>query len=566
MKYLLKYIKNKKGLVFLILITTLYEVFASTITPKILSKLIDFGIKNKNVEIIKKDGTILFVISMLSIFINILSAYMITKLGFSFTDFLSKKMFKKVQNMSFEDLSTIDASSMITRITKDCMNIGMLFTGALRNIIIFPFVFAFALYFAFTISVKLTTIAIIIIPIIVLIVVLVGKIMHKIYTKLNKEIDHMNLIVKENILGIKDIKVYTLENEEIEKFGKSNKKIKKYSDETVKSIIIVMPIVRIIIYFLISYILWLGSKEISYGNLETGQLIALIMYFGQIVASLVMISNVLKEFFGSLSSYKRIDEILSYESKKFKNENKKSLNEKDLDISLKNISVKKEDKYILKNINLDIPFGTSVGIIGNTGSSKTSLINVITRVLKETEGKMFLGDDNIYDFDEKEYLKNISYIPQKLVMISGNIKENLTMGKNIEEDEIIEALEISESMEFIQKYKDGIMHEVKEGGTNFSGGQKQRINIARGIIRKPKIMILDDSTSAIDIDTEKRIWKNINEKLGKITKIIISQKINSIKDLDKIIVMDNGKISNIGSHDYLIQNDKIYKKIYDMQK
>lgn len=565
MKYLFKYIKNKKFILFLIIITTLYEVFATTVTPKILSKIIDLGINNKNMDIIKKDGGILILISFLAIVINILSAYMVTKLGFSFTDYLSKEMFKKIQNISFTKLNDIDSSSIITRITKDSANIGMLFTGSIRNILIFPFIFCLSLYFAFGISVKLTSVALIMIPILVLVVFVIGKILNKIFSKLNKEIDHMNLLVKENIVGIKDIKIYTLENEEIKKFNFSNRKIKKYSDDTVTAIIIVMPIVRTLIFFLAAYIVWLGSIEIKLGSLETGQLIALIMYFGQITMSVIMIGNIIREFYTSLSSYKRINEILSL--KDFIDKSKYKLNEEDiLDINLKNISVKNGDKFILKNINLEIPFGTSLGIIGNTGSSKTSLVNVISRVLKETEGDMFVAGKNIKDIGEKEYLKNLAYVPQKLVMLSGNIKDNIAMGKKVRDEEIIDVLKISEGFEFVEKYSDGIYHEVKEGGSNFSGGQKQRLNIARALQRKPKIIILDDSTSAIDITTEKRIWKNINEKLGKITKIVISQKISSIKDMDKIVVIDSGKITNIGSHEELIKKDKIYRKIYEMQK
>lgn len=565
MKYLFKYVKNKKTILFLIIITTLYEVFATTVTPKILSKIIDLGINNKNMNIIKKDGGILIFISFLAIIINILSAYMVTKLGFSFTDYLSKEMFKKIQNISFSKLNDIDASSIITRITKDSANIGMLFTGSIRNILIFPFIFGLSLYFAFGISVKLTSIALIMIPILVLVVFVIGKILNKIFSKLNKEIDHMNLLVKENIVGIKDIKIYTLENEEIKKFNSSNKKIKKYSDDTVTAIIIVMPIVRTLIFFLAAYIVWLGSIEIKFGFLETGQLIALIMYFGQITMSVIMIGNIIREFYTSLSSYKRIKEILSLEE--FEDKDKCKLNKEDiLDINLKNISVKNGEKFILKNINLEIPFGTSIGIIGNTGSSKTSLVNVISRVLKETDGDMFVAGKNIKDLEEKEFLKNLAYVPQKLVMLSGNIKDNISMGKKLRDDEIIDVLKISESFEFVEKYSDGIYHEVKEDGSNFSGGQKQRLNIARALQRKPKIIILDDSTSAIDITTEKRIWKNINEKLGKITKIVISQKISSIKDMDKIVVLDSGKITNIGSHAELIEKDKIYRKIYEMQK
>lgn len=565
MKYLFKYIKNKKFILFLIIITTLYEVFATTVTPKILSKIIDLGINNKNMDIIKKDGGILILISFLAIVINILSAYMLTKLGFSFTDYLSKEMFKKIQNISFAKLNDIDSSSIITRITKDSANIGMLFTGSIRNILIFPFIFCLSLYFAFGISVKLTSVALIMIPILVLVVFVIGKILNKIFSKLNKEIDHMNLLVKENIVGIKDIKIYTLENEEIKKFNFSNRKIKKYSDDTVTAIIIVMPIVRTLIFFLVAYIVWLGSIEIKLGSLETGQLIALIMYFGQITMSVIMIGNIIREFYTSLSSYKRINEILSL--KDFIDKSKYKLNEEDiLDVNLKNISVKNGDKFILKNINLEIPFGTSLGIIGNTGSSKTSLVNVISRVLKETEGDMFVAGKNIKDIGEKEYLKNLAYVPQKLVMLSGNIKDNIAMGKKVRDEEIIDVLKISEGFEFVEKYSDGIYHEVKEGGSNFSGGQKQRLNIARALQRKPKIIILDDSTSAIDITTEKRIWKNINEKLGKITKIVISQKISSIKDMDKIVVIDSGKITNIGSHEELIKKDKIYRKIYEMQK
>lgn len=566
MKRFLEFIKNKKLVIFFILFTTMYEIFATTVSPKIFSKIIDHGIMVKNIDVIKKSGFFMFSISSISLVLNIVGACLITKLGFEFTDHLTKEVFNKVQDFSFENINKFKSTSIITRLTKDTSNVAMFFTGAIRNILIFPFTLAFALFFAFRINAKLTAYALVILPVLAALIIFIGKKMHKMFDKLNKKIDNLNQVVKENITGMKDIKIYTLEEEEIKKFNVLNTDIKRYTDKTVTAIILVMPLIEILIQVILAYILWKGVLEIKAGNLETGSLIALVMYFGQILTAILMIGNTLREFYTSLSSFRRIEEVLA--TKNIKNTyEEKDIDFSKLDISLENINLKIDEKQILKDINLNIPFGTSLGIIGNTGSSKTTLINIISGVLKPTSGNIKLNNVDIRNIDEKKYIENISYIPQKLVMLSGNIKDNITMkNKNISEENVVSALKISEAYEFVSNYEDGIMHEVEEGGTNFSGGQKQRLNIARGIAKNPKILILDDSTSAIDQTTEKNIWKNIDEKIGKITKIVISQRIASMKKMDKIIVMDKGKITNIGTHDELILKDKIYKEIYNMQK
>lgn len=565
MKHFLKFIKNKKTIIFFIFITTIYEIFATTVSPKMFSKIIDEGILKNNMDVIKSSGLLIFGISFLSIILNVLGAILITKIGFEFTDYLRRKLFDKVQDFSFEDIKKYKSTSVITRITKDTNSIAMFFTGIIRRILIFPFSLGFALYFAFKINAKLTTYAIIILPILMVVVFLIGKVLHKLFDKLNKKIDKMNQVIKENIIGIKDVKIYTLEDKEVEKFDNVNKDIKLLSDKSVTAIITIMPIMDLIIKFILAFIIWKGVLEIKGGVLETGELIALIMYFGQIIVALISISSVLGEFFKSLSSFRRVNEILEIQKEeKDRNKIKKITN---LDISLKNADLEIEDKKILKDINLEIPFGSSLGIIGNTGSSKSSLINVISGIFKPTTGKMYVGGIDIKDIDEEEYIEKIAYVPQKLVMLSGNIRDNITMkNENISDEEVIKALKISESYEFVSKYDDKLDHEVEEGGSNFSGGQKQRLNIARGIAKRPQIIILDDSTSAIDQTTERKIWKNIENELGKITKIVISQRISSIKNMDKIVVMNKGKISSIGKHEDLINEDKIYKEIYEMQK
>lgn len=565
MKEFLKYIKNRKTIMFFILLFLAFDVFATTVSPKIYGSIVDNGILVKNLDVIKSKGLTLFLISFSSIFINSLCAYLITKLSMDFGTHLSEKVFNKIQTLSFNDLGEFETSSIVNRAARDTKNIAVFFAEIVKNLLRVPFVMGFAIYFAYNISKKLTLAAFLIFPVVFLMIFIVGRIVHKITTKLNKEADHMNNLIKENIEGIKDVKIYSLEQEQLNNFDASNKKIKRYADKTVKSINFIIPVIIFAIELIIAYVLWLGVIEIKSGELEPGSLIALFMYLFQIIGMITIAAENFRGFFSVKSSIKRVNEILDLEEHM---ESPCSRYIEDIDkinLELKNVSLNINEKDILKDINLKINDGTSVGIIGNIGSSKTSLLNIILRVMKETKGEVLLNGININNYSEKAYLNKIGYVPQKLVMLSGTIKDNIKMGKSISDEEIIAALKIAEAKEFIDKYPDGIMHESVEGGKNFSGGQKQRINIARAIVRKPKILILDDATSAIDIKTEKRIWNNIKEELGDITKIVVSQRISSIKDMDMIVVMDNGQISNIGTHEELLGKDEIYTKINMVQ-
>lgn len=565
MKEFLKYIKNRKTIMFFILLFLAFDVFATTVSPKIYGSIVDNGILVKNLDVIKSKGLTLFLISFSSIFINSLCAYLITKLSMDFGTHLSEKVFNKIQTLSFNDLGEFETSSIVNRAARDTKNIAVFFAEIVKNLLRVPFVMGFAIYFAYNISKKLTLAAFLIFPVVFLMIFIVGRIVHKITTKLNKEADHMNNLIKENIEGIKDVKIYSLEQEQLNNFDASNKKIKRYADKTVKSINFIIPVIIFAIELIIAYVLWLGVIEIKSGELEPGSLIALFMYLFQIIGMITIAAENFRGFFSVKSSIKRVNEILDLEEYMESPCGRYIEDIDKINLELKNVSLNINEKDILKDINLKINDGTSVGIIGNIGSSKTSLLNIILRVMKETNGEVFLNGININNYSEKAYLSKIGYVPQKLVMLSGTIKDNIKMGKSISDEEIIAVLKIAEAKEFIDKYPDGIMHESVEGGKNFSGGQKQRINIARAIVRKPKILILDDATSAIDIKTEKRIWNNIKEELGDITKIVVSQRISSIKDMDMIVVMDNGQISNIGTHEELLGKDEIYTKINMVQ-
>lgn len=565
MKEFLNYIKNKKTIMFFILLFLAFDVFATTVSPKIYGSIVDNGILVKNLDVIKSKGLTLFLISFSSIFINSLCAYLITKLSMDFGTHLSEKVFNKIQTLSFNDLGEFETSSIVNRAARDTKNIAVFFAEIVKNLLRVPFVMGFAIYFAYNISKKLTLAAFLIFPVVFLMIFIVGRIVHKITTKLNKEADHMNNLIKENIEGIKDVKIYSLEQEQLNNFDASNKKIKRYADKTVKSINFIIPVIIFAIELIIAYVLWLGVIEIKSGELEPGSLIALFMYLFQIIGMITIAAENFRGFFSVKSSIKRVNEILDLEEHMESPCGRYIEDIDKINLELKNVSLNINEKDILKDINLKINDGTSVGIIGNIGSSKTSLLNIILRVMKETNGEVLLNGININNYSEKAYLSKIGYVPQKLVMLSGTIKDNIKMGKSISDEEIIAALKIAEAKEFIDKYPDGIMHESVEGGKNFSGGQKQRINIARAIVRKPKILILDDATSAIDIKTEKRIWNNIKEELGDITKIVVSQRISSIKDMDMIVVMDNGQISNIGTHEELLGKDEIYTKINMVQ-
>lgn len=565
MKEFLKYIKNRKTIMFFILLFLAFDVFATTFSPKIYGSIVDNGILVKNLDVIKSKGLTLFLISFSSIFINSLCAYLITKLSMDFGTHLSEKVFNKIQTLSFNDLGKFETSSIVNRAARDTKNIAVFFAEIVKNLLRVPFVMGFAIYFAYNISKKLTLAAFLIFPVVFLMIFIVGRIVHKITTKLNKEADHMNNLIKENIEGIKDVKIYSLEQEQLNNFDASNKKIKRYADKTVKSINFIIPVIIFAIELIIAYVLWLGVIEIKSGELEPGSLIALFMYLFQIIGMITIAAENFRGFFSVKSSIKRVNEILDLEEHMESPCGRYIEDIDKINLELKNVSLNINEKDILKDINLKINDGTSVGIIGNIGSSKTSLLNIILRVMKETNGEVLLNGININNYSEKAYLSKIGYVPQKLVMLSGTIKDNIKMGKSISDEEIIAALKIAEAKEFIDKYPDGIMHESVEGGKNFSGGQKQRINIARAIVRKPKILILDDATSAIDIKTEKRIWNNIKEELGDITKIVVSQRISSIKDMDMIVVMDNGQISNIGTHEELLGKDEIYTKINMVQ-
>lgn len=567
-KHLVKSIREYKKPAILTPIFMILEVAMEITIPFLVAKLIDEGVNANDTKAIFIIGAELLIAALLSLFFGVQSGKNAAIASAGFAKNLRQDMYEKMQKYSFFNIDKFSTSSIVTRLTTDVTNVQMAFMMIIRGAVRAPITIICALVMSFTINPKVALIFLIASPILGGLLILIAKTVHPIFEKVFRTYDKLNNVVQENVRGVRVVKSFVKEDAEISKFDKVSQTIYENFYRAEKLLALNNPLMQFTVYTCITLISWFGAKAIVGGSLTTGELTSLITYAMQILSSLMLVSMVFVMITMSLESARRIVEILE-EVPDLDNPEKPVMEVKNGDIEFKNVSfsyVKDKKKLCLQNINLNIKSGQTIGIIGGTGSSKSSLVQLIPRLYDVTEGELKVGGVNVKDYDIKTLRDAVSMVLQKNELFSGTIKENLRWGnENATDDEIEEACKLAQADEFINGFIDKYDTHIEQGGTNVSGGQKQRLCIARALLKKPKILILDDSTSAVDTKTDSLIRKAFAEKIPNTTKIIIAQRISSVQDSDQIIILDNGKINGIGTHEELLKSNSIYQEVYYSQ-
>ena len=568
-KKLLAYIKEYKKPSILSPIFIALEVLLEILIPFLMASIIDDGLNKGNLQHIYFIGFITLIMAMFSLSAGFAAGRNAAKASAGFAKNIRKAVFYKIQNFSFTNIDKFSTAGLITRFTTDIANIQNSYQMILRLLVRAPLMLIFATLMTVYISPELSTIFLGAILILGVVMAVIIFLVHPIFTRAMKKYDRINSDLQENINGVRVVKAYVREDYEINKFKKSTDTLRNTMLKGEKIIIFVAPAMQFCMYSCIVLLSWFGAKMIVTGNLTTGQLMSLFSYTANILMSLLMFAMVLVTITLSRASGERIVEVLD-EEPSIKNPENPVYEVKDGSISFENVNFSYSNNpevLNLENINLKINQGETIGIIGGTGSAKSALVQLIPRLYDVLGGEVRVGGVNVKNYDIETLRKNVAMVLQKNILFSGTIKENLMWGnKNATEEEMIRACKLAQADEFIQKFPDKYDTYIEQGGSNVSGGQKQRLCIARALLKDPKILILDDSTSAVDTKTDKLIREAFKNEIPDITKIIIAQRISSIKDSDKIIVLDDGKITGIGVHEELIISNSIYKEVHASQE
>lgn len=569
LKTLASQVKEYKKASIITPIFVTFEVIMELLIPLLMSTLIDNGISTGNMKHVFIVGGVMVVIAGLSLLFGVLSGKSAALASTGFAKNLRKSMYENIQSFSFSNIDKYSTAGLVTRMTTDVTNVQNSYQMILRMCFRAPMMLIFALIMSFTISKKLSSLFLVAIVFLGICLALIISNAHPVFMKVFKKYDDLNASVQENVNAIRVVKAYVREDHEIKKFEKAADNVYKLFVKAESILACNMPAMMLSVYGCILGLSWFGANMIVEGALTTGQLVSLFSYIMNIMISLMMLSMVFVMITMSKASAERIAEVLEEKSDLTNPENPDfEIENGDIDFNNVNFAYKKgSKKYVLQNIDLHIKSGETIGIIGGTGSSKSSLVNLISRLYDVSEGSVFVGGKDVRSYDIETLRNEVSVVLQKNVLFSGTIKENLRWGdKNATDEEIIRACELACANEFIDTLPNGYDTYIEQGGTNVSGGQKQRLCIARALLKKPKILILDDSTSAVDTATDAKIRKAFAEDLKDTTKIIIAQRVVSVCEADKIIVLDDGKISAIGTHDELMESSEIYKDVYKSQQ
>lgn len=564
----------KKGSIITILLSIL-EVAFEILIPLCMAELIDKGVDLGDMRAVWKFGIALLIFAALQLITGMLSAHTGAKTAVGFSANLRQDMYDNVQTFAFSNIDKFSTASIVTRLTTDVTNIQNAYQMLIRMAVRGPVMMIFAMIVSFRINSTIAWIFLAVIPIMAILLIFIIKNVNPIFKRVFHTYDNLNNIVQENVRGIRVVKSFNREDYEIEKFKRVSNDIYKDFSKGERLLAFNSPIMQFFMYACMILISWIGAKAIvASGNNEllgmtTGDLTALFSYAMQILTSLMMLSMVFAMITISFASARRIAEVLE-EKTDISNPENPVQTVKDGSICFQNVDfvyASKADKKVLDNINLNIASGETVGIIGGTGSSKSSLVQLIPRLYDVTEGSLTIGGVDVRDYDLDTLRNSVAMVLQKNELFSGTIKENLRWGnENATDEEIEHACRLACADEFIQGFPDKYDTHIEQGGSNVSGGQKQRLCIARALLKKPKVLILDDSTSAVDTKTDAAIQKSFVEYIPDTTKIIIAQRVSSIEHADQIIVLDDGKVNAVGTHAELLKTCDIYREVYESQK
>ncbi len=536
-----------------------------------MAKIIDNGVMPRDLSVITRIGGYMILTSVAGLIASIFNIYVSSRTSIGFGTDLRTELFNKIQQLSFSDIDRFNSASLITRLTNDISKIQQVILISMRILLRSPLILFLAIFFVIKINADLALVLIGMIPVLSISIYLILRKGFPLFIKVQQKVDHLNAIIRENLINIRVVKSFVREDFETKKFANSSEDLRDMVIRASNIVVSVFPLMQLVMNISIILILWIGGQKIVSGNLKVGELISFVNYLSQILMSLMLLSMTIMAFARASASSKRILEVMDTEPSLTNTpeglQNKHKIEKGE--VVFQNVSFRHYagENDVLRNINFHVRQGETIAIVGATGSAKSSMIQLIPRLYDATSGRVLIDGVNVKDYNLDELHSKIGMVLQKNELFSGKIIENLRWGKpDATDDEIIQAAKAAEAHDFIMSFSDGYNTKLGRGGINLSGGQKQRICIARALLRKPKILILDDSTSAVDSDTEQKIRTNLNTTLRDTTVLIITQRINTMQSADRVIVLEDGEIDAVGKPSELMEKSKVYQEIYNSQQ
>ncbi len=549
-------------------ILMIIEVLADVYIPFLMRDIVNIGIYEANARVVITLGLQMILAALIGLTAGVFSARMGAVAGYGFGAKVRSALYRKIQDFSFANLDQFSVPSLITRLTNDCNNMSQAAMMSLRMGIRAPALFVFAMIMAYNIEPRLARVFLVAIPVLFLVFIVIMRLAGPRFRAMQSRVDDLNAKVQEDLTNIREIKTFVRSDHEKRRFKKSNDSLMKAAFRAVSVVIVAMPAAELIIYSTIIAILWIGGQHIADGTMLAGDLISFLTYVMQILMSLIMLAMVFLQLTRAKASADRVVEVLNTEVD-ITSPDKKLTSVPDGSIQYENVSFAYpgSDNNSLVDINLDIKPGEVIGVLGATGSGKSTLLSLIPRLYDVTEGRVLVGGQDVRDYSLESLRDSVSFVLQQNTLFSGSLRENMQWGDQQASDEkIITALKRAQAWEFVKRLPAGLDSNVEQGGTNFSGGQRQRLTIARALLKDPKILILDDSTSAVDMDTDARIRHAFATELPGITKIIVAQRIASVEDADRILILDEGCISDFAPSEELLKTSTIYREIFESQQ
>ncbi|MFR3814852.1 MAG: ABC transporter ATP-binding protein [Turicibacter sp.] len=554
-----------------LVIGVLVLVFISTMTdlelPDLMSDIVDTGIVQGDVSYILGRGGVMLLVALLGTVCTILTSYLSSKIGMGFSRDLRKKVFEKVESFSLTEINEVGTASLITRTTNDINQVQMVVIMMMRMMLSAPLMIVGALIMALGKDVELSKVILVVIPIIIVTIAIIAKFTLPMFQKMQNKIDKLNLVVRENLTGIRVIRVFNKVEAEQERFNQASLEVSRIATMANRLMGALMPLMMLILNLSIIAVIWFGGIRINDGDLMVGDLMAFIQYLTQVMFSLLMLTMMFVLIPRAQASAVRINEVLEMESPI--QEPKEAIQPQLKGyVEFKNVSFGYEgaEEYAISNISFVAKPGEVTAIIGGTGSGKSSILNMIPRFYDAAKGEVLVDGVNVRHINQQELRSKIGYVPQKAVLFTGTIRDNILYGKeDATDEEVRHALDIAQATDFVSKMKEGIESPISQGGTNVSGGQKQRLSIARAIVRKPEIYLFDDSFSALDFKTDAQLRAALKKETKDSTVIIVAQRVSTVMDATRILVMDEGHVVGMGTHEELLQTNEIYQQIVESQ-